>query len=71
MLIDSSIQAQTSEENQMEEQLDIPVNEIEDQNEFLKKYSLDDLLKSPSCVLSKEKNTSGKILYFQKNFMTF
>ena len=66
MLLDNNIQVQTHEKNQVEEQIDIPVNEIEDPNEFLKKYSLDDLLKSPSCVLSKEKNYIWKNSLFSE-----
>ena len=42
-------------ENQEGELNDIPKNEIENQVEDVKKYSLDDILKNSSCVLSKDK----------------
>ena len=53
-----------------EDNENLALEEIE-QIESTKKYTLEEILKSSSCVLSKEKIIFGKMFYFLKNFMIF
>ena len=64
----TTIKTENKPENEEIENLDIPQDENETEIETKKKYSLNDILKSSSCKISKEKNYIWKNILFSEKF---
>ena len=64
--MDINPNSKNNEENQEEDLIEIPANENPETNYITKKYSFSELLKSSSCILSKEKNYIWKNSLFSE-----